>query len=209
MSDASSIVIPAVAAVAGAALGAALSGYLSIRLKARKRVQKRRAEVYVDMLAWVGARMPELARIGETALGMTAQDAGAKHSPRAGVIKAPDSKVTFPDPGAGGLDLAKTDPGSAFFAALRARIVTFASHDMTRAFDRWTASYQRATRGLEATERLGALRDLVVPAIGPEAAGKAARFTLRFRRDPGVPDDAPGNLTRAVERCASAELRKG
>ena len=76
MSDASSIVIPAVAAVAGAALGAALSGYLSIRLKARKRVQKRRAEVYVDMLAWIGARMPELARIGETALGMTAQDAG-------------------------------------------------------------------------------------------------------------------------------------
>jgi hypothetical protein len=209
VSDTSSIVIPAIAAVAGAALGTALSGYFTIRQKARSRVQKRRAEVYVDMLAWTGARLPELARKAETLTGIPARDARAGIPPPAGVISVPSSKTTFPDPAAGDLDLAKTAPGSAFFAALRARVVTFASHDMTRAFDRWTAQYKNVSEDLNARDTRNALHNLVIPAAEPGTASQARRFTLSFQRDPGRPDDTPGNMTRAIERCASAELRKG
>jgi hypothetical protein len=208
MTDTSSIVIPAVAVVAGAALGAAVSGYLTIQLKAMKRWQKRRAEVYVDMLAWIGARMPELARKAE--LKMQARDARVANAVTTGVINIPPSKVTYPDPAAGDPDLNNTAPGSPFFVALRARIVVFASHDTTRAFDRWTAAFKDVTDDLDAQKTTIALHNLVVPAVEPESSGvKRLTFSIRSLRDPGIHDDSPGNLTKAIERCVSAELRKG
>lgn len=210
MTDTSSIVIPAIAAVAGAAFGAALSGYLTIRLKAVKRVQQRRAEVYVDMMAWIGARMPGLARKA-TELGIQGRDTRAANALATGVIIVPPSRATYPDPAAGDPDLNNTDPGSSFFVALRARVVIFASHDTTRAFDAWTASFKNVTDDLTAETTVSALRNLVVPADDPEPAGRMKRLILWARRltDPGVPDDSPGNLTKAVERCVSDELRRG
>ncbi len=37
---------------------------------------------------------------------------------------------------------AKTGPDSDHHATLRAKIVAFGSHDMTRAFDRWSEAYR-------------------------------------------------------------------
>jgi len=210
MTDTSSIVIPAIAVVAGAALGGAVSGYFTIRLKAVKRWQKRRAEVYVDMLAWIGARMPDLARkAGE--LKMQARDARAANAVATGVINVPPSKGTYPDPAAGDPDLNNTAPGSPFFVALRARIVIFASHDTARAFDRWTAAFKDVTDDLSAQQTRNALHNLVVLAVDPEPPGAVKRliFLIRLLRDPGIHDDSPGNLTKALERCVSNELRKG
>jgi len=49
-----------IALIAGAVFGAWLTGWFTVRVKQRQRVQQRRAEVYVDLLAWIGARMPYL-----------------------------------------------------------------------------------------------------------------------------------------------------
>jgi len=62
-------VLSGIAVIGGAALGGVSAGWFTIRVKKRKRVQQRRAEVYVDMLAWIGKRMPwltsEQAKLGQ------------------------------------------------------------------------------------------------------------------------------------------------
>jgi hypothetical protein len=50
-----------ISGIGGAAFGAWLTGWFTVLVKKRKRVQQRRAEVYVDVLAWIGARMAWLA----------------------------------------------------------------------------------------------------------------------------------------------------
>jgi hypothetical protein len=127
------------------------------------------------------------------------------------VINVPPSKATYPDPAAGDPELNNTAPGSSFFVALRARIVIFASHDTTRAFDRWTASFKSVTDDLVVETTRTTLYNLVIPAVDPEPPGRAKRLILWARRlrDPGLPDGSPGNLTKAIERCVSDELRKG
>ena len=53
-----------------------------------------------------------------------------------------DKKITFPDPKAVDPDIQKTNPGTLYFTTLRARVVAFGTHDMARAFDRWTHVYE-------------------------------------------------------------------
>jgi len=228
MSNATSIAVPAIAAVAGVALGAALSGYFTIRLKAQERVQERRAEVYVDMLAWIGARMPRLALMQELLnRGATSGDSRSKDSAPDIEITFPDSKSTFPDVAAVDPHTHNTDPGSPFFMTLRARVVAFASHDMARAFDHWTEAYRETLSDSNCIESKAALSDLVLPSTygrnSREVSGMkhseierlawARKISpvswIKRRIDPGVPDDNPGTLTRAIENCASSELRKG
>jgi hypothetical protein len=84
----------------GAAFGALLTGYFTIRQKAVARVQKRRVAVYIDMLAWIGTRLPE-------------------HVPYSKAIDT-DKNVTVPDPAATDPDTKQTDPDTRFFLTLRA-----------------------------------------------------------------------------------------
>lgn len=50
-------------------------------------------------------------------------------------------RTTFPDPRASELQSNHADPGTGYLATLRARVVAFGSHDITRAFDRWKDAY--------------------------------------------------------------------
>ena len=117
----------------GAVVAAIVTGAFTVFVKKQKRVQKRRAEVYVDVLGWTGTRVQKLAR-----QSTTSQDEGKQRS----VILSNDKKITFPDPEALDPDIQKTNPGTLFFTTLRARVVAFGTHDMTRAFDRWTHVYE-------------------------------------------------------------------
>jgi hypothetical protein len=173
------------------------SGWWAIRLKRVKRTQRRRAEVYVDVLAWVGARTRQWLDPPPGA------DAAQLPEP-------PEDRKTDPHKVATNLMTRETDPGSPFFVALRARLVAFGSHDMTRAFDDWVVAYRQLSgsdenlRKLKPTKyrRLFGEHPLRFMAARPIESWKRLR-------DPGRPDEEDGCLTRAIERCASAELRKG
>jgi hypothetical protein len=242
--------------VGGASFGAVVSGWLAIRLKQAKRTQRRRAQVYVDVLAWIGARTQRWT------------DPHAAPLP-----KAPESRKTDPHEAASNATTDDTDPGSPFFVALRARLVAFGSHDMTRAFDHWVDAYrcldddQRNLTGSEAltpvdprtallvaggvdlrpllAARAGQADETPVGAVigvrkhaqiawldeagirtlgdvGTLSASTVPRrrsFIVRVVahpvesgrswRDPGRSDGGRGCLTRAIEQCASKELRKG
>ena len=155
-----SLVVTGLSAIVGGTLGAGLTGYFGIRVKRQKRRQTRRAEVYVDILAWIGTRMLKLAQDldpvqpdntdnGDRA---DAQQSGEISDSGAGAMQVSadtrarttletKARTTFPDPAAM-LNAEDTDPGSQFFVALRARVSVFGSHDMARAFDNWTDAYR-------------------------------------------------------------------
>jgi hypothetical protein len=204
----------------GAAFGALLTGYFTIRQKAVARVQKRRVAVYIDMLAWIGTRLPE-------------------HVPYSKAIDT-DKNVTVPDPAATDPDTKQTDPDTRFFVTLRARVAAFGSHDMARAFDRWTAAYRMVVQDPEPgctnhsdqgepkfhnqirskpdckrsaqralwsvpTHAVIPWRRRALKMLAPERIG----FVLCRKIDSGHPDRDQGCLTKAIEFCASKELRKG
>lgn len=213
MSASSSTVDLAIGVLGGAAVGAFLTGLVSIHLQQKALVQSRRAEVYVDALSWIGARVPQLAKQAK-------QEAPPAPLPAAREVVIPQGKITFPDPESTNLDLAATNPETRFYVALRARIVTFGSHDMARAFDRWVTAYLTATNTTKSCP--GCICSLVgdTTVKGPTAKEhnhevpkdswfRTAWHWICRRRDPGIPKNVQGGLTSAVERCASSELRKG
>jgi hypothetical protein len=209
------LVTAAVALIGGAWLGALISGWFSLRLKARKRVQDRRALVYVDMLAWVGRRVPlspeqERSARAENAAHRAGLHADAQATGADGDTggSGSDGRATFPDPAATDPDTKATDPDTDFFVTLRSRIVAFGSHDMTRAFDRWTKEYRVVVdKNAYANAKAAALRALMPDPACDKKAG--LWHELKKRWDSGTPDRNPGNLTRAIEYCAASELRKG
>jgi hypothetical protein len=204
--------------VGGAAAGSALTGWFAISQKAKARIQRRRSEVYVDMLAWIGVRITLMAG-EEHPIGMVYPNDNPSHN-----------KKTDPHPESTRAP-ADTDPGTPFFVALRARIVAFGSHDMTRAFDRWTAQYLVWNRTAAGPEKVAAAHDVLRRLPDDPAAPVWARLDTRpglrhpwawCKRlvwDPGRPfptlPEVPstpatqGRLTRPIEYCASKELRKG
>jgi hypothetical protein len=212
MSSSSTIVLSAVVAVlSGTAVAAWLTGWLTIRQKKQKRVQKRRADAYVEMLAWIrwGASNISLGRLitddsgqAPAAIAATGQDTSA----------ITHEKLPYEPPAE-----EETGPDSKYHATLRGRIVAFGSHDMTRAFDRWTEAYRMILagngnlpchvdpEGSEAYKRVIGLtyKEAIVP------DNKLPGTANPQHRDPGFPDGRPGCLTRAIEVCASRELRKG
>lgn len=116
----------------GAVVAAVVTGAFTVFVKKQKRVQERRAEVYVDILGWTGTRVQKLAR----------QSTSLDTSKQPSAILSNDKKITFPDPKAVDPDIQNTNPGTLFFTTLRARVVAFGTHDMARAFDRWTHVYE-------------------------------------------------------------------
>lgn len=230
MSSSSTIVLSAIVAVlSGTAVAAWLTGWLTIRQKKQKRVQKRRADAYVETLAWIrwGASNISLGKIPAgnpgAAVGQ-ADNATSGSSARSGnpapaatgagqdTSTITHEKLPYAPP-------AEEDagPDSKYHATLRGRIVAFGSHDMTRAFDRWTEAYRMILAGKgdlrchvdpensEAYKRVISLtyKEAIVP------DNKWPGTSNPQHRDPGFPDGRPGCLTRAIEVCASHELRKG
>jgi hypothetical protein len=193
--------------VEGAAAGSALTGWFAISQKAKARVQRRRSEVYVDMLAWIEVRVALMG--GQLHLmGPAYPNDDPSHN-----------KKTDPHPEST-RDPTDTDPGTAFFVSLRARIIAFGSHDMSRAFDRWTSQYLAWKNADNAEEKDAVAHHLQLrpgPRIGPGI--RQPRAWCRRKIDPGTPfpagDVVPrttasqGRLTAAIEYCASQELRKG
>jgi hypothetical protein len=143
--------------------------------------------------------------------------------------------VTFPDLRAVQYHGETDPPGTQYFVTLRARIVAFGSHDMARVFDKWTAVYLKVLNG-EANRKwcndisyaaaINAAAILPAPTDAPETHRRESRREFRElnklkglqrrlpiwvvkRLDPGMVEAEPGGLTKAIERCASKELRKG
>jgi type II secretory pathway pseudopilin PulG len=149
---------PAVTGLIGVVAGGALTGWFGIRVKKRQRVQQRRAEVYVDMLTWIGTRMPKPWQVRLEAATSSAKETksapdqgamrGRSHSPDI-AVNFPDTKprTTFPDPEAVDANNDKTGLCTPFFVTLRARVAAFGSHDMARAFDRWAEAYRIVLAG--------------------------------------------------------------
>jgi hypothetical protein len=227
MSSSSTIVLSAIVAVLS---GTAVAAWLTIRQKKQKRVQKRRADAYVEMLAWIrwGASNISLGKVpaGNPGAAVRQCDAAVSETTANNGDPAPAAI------GAAGQDTSTitreklpyappaeedTGPDSKYHATLRGRIVAFGSHDMTRAFDRWTEAYRMILagkgslpchvdpEGSEAYERVIGLT--YKKAIVPD--NKRPGTSNPQHRDPGFPDGRPGCLTRAIEVCASRELRKG
>lgn len=128
-------------------------------------MQERRAEVYVDVLAWIWTRMPALQRqLRAGTRGLDVENRWPADEPD---FPATKKKITFPTPEVT-LSRQDTDPETPFFVTLRSRVAAFASHDMARAFDRWVAAY-----------------GLTLKATNENCQG-------HLRRPPGVcPDDCP------------------
>ncbi|HXW46819.1 MAG TPA: hypothetical protein VEL03_18660 [Streptosporangiaceae bacterium] len=228
------------ALVGGAVLGAWLTGWFTVRVKRRKRVQERRAELYVDILAWVGARMPwlvwEQARMSGKN-GPEPAEGQKLPEPDAATAQVNKKRTSYPDTRsiAG---RTSTDPDTPYFVSLRARVAVFASHDMARAFDNWVDAYgltlpAAAEECCERHQKLGKERIADPPADCRSSALRAIAydrstghgvkatpedrerykktrlFWLRTKFSKERPDGLPGYLTKAVELCASEELRKG
>ena len=173
MITSSFIVSTLVGLVGGATVGAGVTGWFAIKAKAKKRVQKRRELVYVDVLAWVYTRIPAVRSAQANTATTPSYGKLANPSPSAATpdpsclsriwrhwrrppdpspsaatpdpspsAATPDRKSTFPDSMA--LDPHKdTDPGKPYFDTLHARVTAFGSHDMARAFVRWTKTLMR------------------------------------------------------------------
>ena len=135
LSDLTSVIFTAI----GVVIGAALTGWFGIVVKRKKRVQDMRAEVYVDVLAWIWTRMPAL----QEKLGTKIPEASTEDRWPGDKSNFPETKekITLPTHEAI-LSKQSTDPEAPFFVVLRSRVAAFASHDMARAFDRWVAAYK-------------------------------------------------------------------
>jgi hypothetical protein len=201
--------------IGGGAVGAWLTGFLTIQQKKIARRQKRRALAYAEAITWMKLVM--------TAYLAHQAEAGWKPASTEKFV-SPVTSATFPFavPAAD----AEIALGSNYFAALRAQVVTFGTHDMARAFDRWVNAYSEVLRDGKdsACLRLDAKHEKASEntrtalagmtcynAIFPNPGGDPRPGTTnpvrRWHRD--VPDELPGCLTRAVENCASWELRHG
>lgn len=104
------------------------------------------------------------------------------------------------------LEIKEAEIGSDYFVTLRARIVAFGSHDMARAFGKWADAYGEFLTAKQSDARESARRQIVSPT---DYVQNGPAFWLRQKFDPSRTDGKPGCLTRAVEYCASRELRKG
>jgi hypothetical protein len=234
MSSASNIASALLGVAGGATVGAYITGAFTYRIKRKKRVQRRRESVYIDMLTWIHARtvvvQAKAASNGNGAgSGRELADTDAGSDPGGDDLVASPSaaepKVSFPDSHATEPH-AKTDPGTQYFVTLRARIIAFGSHDMARAFDRWTVAYLKVTKGPANGLWSGNIKnadailvpDPPSPAEAPAISRRAGRKQFskfngkrkwRLLLDPGLPIPEAGGLTKAIERCASKELRKG
>jgi hypothetical protein len=230
------------ALVGGAVLGAWLTGWFTIRVKRRKRVQERRAELYVDLLAWIGTRMPRLKWELNGKKGPEPAAGQEFPEPDSASAQAAKKRILFPDTRA----MAKptcTDPETPYFVSLRARVAVLASHDMARAFDNWVDAYSltlpdaavgcckrhkelsKEPAGRLAVDppadcRTSALRAVVYDRSTGKQVKATPEVRKRYKKTPrfwlwtklgkhDLHDGLPGYLTRAVELCASQELRKG
>lgn len=77
------------------------------------------------------------------------------------------------------------DLASDYFVTLRARVVAFGSHDMTRAFDNWTDAYRTALTSGQSEARESARRQLV---SSDEHVGTEPVFWLRRTFNPSASD---------------------
>lgn len=187
--------------VGGTAVGAWLTGLLTIRQKQIARRQKRRAAAYAEALAWITSCV-------------TNHGAAAPAATPTG----PFTNAKFFHAGALG---GGTGLDSAYFMTLRAQIMTFGSHDVARAFDRWVYAYRKVQAGEgDATWDLPAAADgassvlagmKFSDAIFPSAEDPVIGTSnpKRWPPDAGHPEKRGGSLTRAIECCVSYELRLG
>ncbi len=187
--------------VGGTAVGAWLTGLLTIQQKRIARRQKQRAAAYAEALAWITSCVTNHGA-ADPAVTPTGPFTNAKFF-HAGAIG-----------GGTGLD-------SAYFMTLRAQVMTFGSHDVARAFDRWVYAYRKvqarqgdATWDLpEGVDRASSVlagmtfNDAIFPSAKDPVLGTSN--PKGFRLDAGHPEKRDGSLTRAVECCISYELRRG
>lgn len=219
-----------IAIIGGGATAAWLTGALTIRQKKISRRQKRRARAYVEAIAWIKLAMMDYldykASVPGPGPGGTTdrKPATVAANPVATAEKyvspVTGTKFWFSVPAGEEVGL-----GSNYFAAVRAQVVTFGSHDMARAFDRWVNAFSEVLQNgghdshlkldpkLESApeETRTALKAMTCyTAIFPSNDSPLPGTTdPENEHDPGLPDTAPGCLTRAVECCASWELRLG
>jgi hypothetical protein len=182
------------------ALGAALTGLFGITQTRQKRVQERRAEVYVDVLAWIWIRMPAL----QVKLHAgTHRPNGVDWPTSLSGFPVTTKKITLPSPEA--LSVQNTDPETPFFVALRSRVAVFASHDMARAFDRWVAAYKIALK-VDNVDGGGATHSGKSEEICPDDCVRCAVLALATDEVAGTsPPTLWGWITG---RVGSAEKRK-
>jgi hypothetical protein len=216
MSSTASVVLSAfLGLLGGTAGGAVLTGWFSIRQQQLRRVQKRRADTYMEMLAWVRWRTtmlaPPPATSGPPAAGV--DDPGTELGGSTTKPQDPSTKGAFAYTDATNSD--GTGPDSRYFVTLRAHIIAFGSHDMARAFDRWTEAYRMVLGGhgddgcsLDPKVKKVLRKLKYMTAIFPDNTRPGTGNPSR-RGDRGFPDGDPGCLTRALECCASHELRRG
>jgi hypothetical protein len=232
-----SVLIPAVVAIlTGGVTASVVTGRYTLKQKQQSRLQKRRAGPYVEAVAWMRLEMARYLAGQERSANQESVDATAEKPINPAAVD-PDAESDSPLTGKklkrAGLqstDLADKNIGldSNYFATVRAQIITFGSHDMSRAFDRWTDAFRQVTKGHK--------DDLFIPDAkinGSSPARAEARKELQKLsyykaifpadgnpnpgttdppvdvRDAGFPDGKPGCLTRAVECCAAWELRTG
>jgi hypothetical protein len=168
-------------AAIGVVIGAALTGWFGITQTRQKRVQERRAEVYVDVLAWIWTRMPALqGQLLARSPGPDAENRWPASTPDFPTTKV---KTTLPMPEAI-LSAQKTDPETPFFVALRSRVAVFASHDMARAFDRWVAAYKLI---LKAADENCQDHSRKAPEVCPDDCVRCAMLALVTESVSGAP----------------------
>lgn len=201
--------------IGGGAVGAWLTGYLAILQKKIARRQKRRALAYAEAITWM--KLVMTAHLAHLAVA-----GGQPVSTDKFISPVTNATFPFPVPAAG----TEIGLGSNYFAVLRAQVVTFGTHDMARAFDRWVHAYCEVLRdgGASVCLRLDAKNktasgetraalagmtcfDAIFPDSRDEPRPGTTNPVRRWHRD--VPDGVNGCLTRAVENCASWELRHG
>ena len=232
-----SVLIPAVVAILGGGLTASVvTGRYTLKQKQQSRLQKRRAGPYVEAVAWMRLEMARY-RAGQEPSASQESTGATGEQPVNPTAVDPDAESDSPVTGKklekAGLqstEPANKDTGldSNYFATVRAQIITFGSHDMSRAFDRWTDAFGKVISGhkdelfiLDAkinessSARKKASRELekltyyeaIFPADGDRNPGTTNPPV--DVEDAGFPDGKPGCLTRAVECCAAWELRTG
>jgi hypothetical protein len=177
LSDLTSVIFAAI----GVVVGAVLTGWFGITQTRQKRVQERRAEVYVDVLAWIWTRMPVLqGRLLARAPEPVAENSWPASGPD---FPATKKRTTLPTPEAI-LSTENTDPKTPFFVTLRSRVAVFASHDMARAFDRWVAAYKLTLKGTDESCRDHSRK---APEICPDDCVRCALLALVTEGVSGTP----------------------
>jgi hypothetical protein len=201
--------------IGGGAVGAWLTGFLTIQQKKIARRQKRRALAYAEALTWMKLVMT-------AHLAYLADAGGLPVSTDKFISPVTNATFPFPVPAAG----TEIGLGSNYFAVLRAQVITFGTHDMARAFDRWVNAYSEVlhsggdslclrldAKHKKASEKTRAALagmtcfDAIFSDPSDEPRPGTTNPVRRWHRD--VPDGVNGCLTRAVENCASWELRHG